>query len=406
VRRTLATACVLLAVLGAIPASAQIEPPPPDIPRPRLRIGQLLINPTIALTNIGFDQNVFNEPDALNPKTDFTFTVTPAVDLRYRLLRTQLAGSVREDLVWYQTYENQRSANTTLTGGWWIPFNRVTFTLSGRHANLSDRPGFEIDQRAPRTENEYGGSVEVRVMPKTFVGLAAHRLGVDFDEGTDVLSTNLRFELNRVTTTQSASLRYKWTPITSVSLIVARGQDRFEFSPLRDADSTAVSTLVQFDPLGILSGSASFGYTSFEPIAPGLPNFDGPTASVNVSYRLMGTMRITVGGVRDLEYSYDVNRPYYVQTGVTGAFTRSVRGPYDVLVRASIMALAYRDRAGVIIDVPNRVDHVYSYGAGVGYRLGKDSRLGVNLDEYRRTSPVPLREYDGLRFGTSITYGF
>jgi len=127
---------------------------------------------------------------------------------------------------------------------------------------------------------------------------------------------------------------------------------------------------------------------------------------VNVSYRLMGTMRIAVGGVRDLEYSYDVNQPYYVQTGFNGAFTRAVRGPYDVVVRASIMALAYRDRAGAIIDVANQVDHVYSYGAGVGYRLGKDSRLGVNLDEYRRTSPVPLREYDGLRFGTSITYGF
>ena len=162
-RRTLWPACsILLAVLGVTPASAQTEPPPPEPSRLRLRIGQLTINPTIGLTNIGFDQNVFNEPDSLNPKADFTFTVTPAVDLRYRLLRTQLIANVREDLVWYQTYSSERAANNATTVNWFIPFNRVSFKLNGRYADLRDRPGFEIDARSQRTEIEYGGAVEVR----------------------------------------------------------------------------------------------------------------------------------------------------------------------------------------------------------------------------------------------------
>jgi len=389
-----------------MPASAQTEPPPEPTSRFRLRIGQLTINPTIALTNIGFDQNVFNEPDSLNPKPDFTVTVTPAVDLRYRLLRTQLIASVREDLVWYQTYSSERAANNFTNVDWWIPFNRVTFRLDARYADVRDRPGFEIDARSQRTENEYGGSAEVRVMPKTFVGVSAQRLQVDFDKAALYLNSSLQYELNRVTTKQGVSLRYKWTPITSASLVLTRTQDRFEFSSLRDADSTAASAVIQFDPLGILSGSASVGYTSFEPITPGLPNFKGPTASVNVAYRLLGTMRISIGAVRDIAYSYDVNQPYYLETGVNGSVSRAVRGPFDVVARASILALAYRDRAGAQIAFLNLVDHIYSYGAGVGYRLGKGSRLGFNVDETRRTSPVPLNQYDGLRFGTSLTYGF
>jgi len=406
VRRTLWPAGILLAVLGVTPAFAQTEPPPPEPSRLRLRIGQLTINPTIGLTNIGLDQNVFNEPDYLNPKADFTFTVTPAVDLRYRLLRTQLIANVREDLVWYQTYSSERAANNATTVSWFIPFNRVSFKLNGRYADLRDRPGFEIDARSQRTETEYGGAVEVRFAPKTFVGVKADRLRIDFDKAALFLDSNLQFELNRVTTTQGASLRYKWTPITSVSLIVSRTQDRFEFSALRDSNSTATSALIQFDPLGILSGSASLGYTSFEPVLPGLPNYKGPTAAVNVSYRLLGTTRISVGALRDVAYSYDVNQPYYLETGVNGSVSRSVRGPFDLLVRAAVQALAYRDRAGVDILVLNQVDHVYSYGAGVGYRLGKASRLGINLDEVRRTSEVPLRQFDGLRLGTSLTYGF
>lgn len=405
-RRTFGPVLILLTILWVVPASAQTEPPPAETSRLRLRVGQLTINPTIALTNFGFDQNVFNVPDYLNPQADFTFTVTPAVDLHYRLYRTELIARVREDLVWYQTYASERAANNTTTAGWLIPFNRVSFKVNGRYANLRDRPGFEIDARSERTETEFDGGVEVRVTPKTFVGVKADRLRIDFDKAALFLNSNLQFELNRVTTTQGVSLRYKLTPITSVSLLVSRTQDRFEFSALRDSNSIAAAALIQFDPLGILSGSASVGYTSFEPVIAGLPNYKGPTAAVNVSYRLLGTTRISVGAVRDVAYSYDVNQPYYVQTGFDGSVSRAVRGPFDVVVRAGVQALAYRDRAGVAIQVLNLVDHVYSYGAGVGYRLGKGSRLGINLDEVRRTSEVRFREFDGLRFGTSLTYGF
>jgi hypothetical protein len=44
------------------------------------------------------------------------------------------------------------------------------------------RPGFEIDARSERTETEFDGGVEVRVTPKTFVGVKADRLRIDFDK--------------------------------------------------------------------------------------------------------------------------------------------------------------------------------------------------------------------------------
>ena len=75
----LMTALSLL--VGATSSFAQLDTPPPAASRLRVRVGPLTINPTIALSNIGFDQNVFNEPTDLNPKRDFTFTVTPAADV-------------------------------------------------------------------------------------------------------------------------------------------------------------------------------------------------------------------------------------------------------------------------------------------------------------------------------------
>ena len=55
--------------------------------------------------------------------------------------------------------------------------------------------------------------------------------------------------------------------------------------------------------------------------------------------------------------------------------------------------------------VENRSDSVRLYGGGIGYRIGKDVRLGFNLDYQQRESQVPTRQYEGFRCGTSVTYG-
>ena len=53
-----------------------------------------------------------------------------------------------------------------------------------------------------------------------------------------------------------------------------------------------------------------------------------------------------------------------------------------------------------------QLDRIRQYGAGVGYRVGQTLRLGFDAVRYRRqSSDFVLREYDGLRFGASISYG-
>ena len=51
------------------------------------------------------------------------------------------------------------------------------------------------------------------------------------------------------------------------------------------------------------------------------------------------------------------------------------------------------------------MDHVRLYGLGFGTHLGRDLRLGFNIDKERRTSVLTDREYEGLRYGLSLTYG-
>ncbi len=364
------------------------------------------MNPTISLTNLGIDQNVFNEASDQNPKKDFTLTIVPTADLWLRMGRTWISGAIKEDIIWYQKYANQRAANNTYSIGWRVPLNRLNIKVGASHLSAKERPGFEIDTRVQRSETLYDGSVEIRALSKTFFGVTGSRQRVDYANDAVFLDSNLRFELNRVTTTGGVSVRRQVTPLTSISLTATRSQVRFEFSSLRDSNSTSISSTISLDPFALIKGSATFGYRDFEPLAPGLQNFKGATAVVDLSYTLLGTTRFSVTAARDVAYSYDVNQPYYLQTGVTGSIAQHLFGPFDVVGRAGAQNLAYRDRAGAIVQVSNRVDYVHTYGGGTGYRMGKNLRLGFNVDETKRISDVSERQYNNLTMGTSATYGF
>ena len=148
--RSLTVALLMLAIgLPAGPAIAQtIEPEPPA--NARVRIGPLQVSPTISLTNIGVDQNVFNVPPEDAPKEDFTATIQPTMAFWLNVGRGRVMASVKEQIVWYQKYSSERAANTTYAAVWRLPLNRLVLQAGWKYAKLKDRPGFEIDTRSQR----------------------------------------------------------------------------------------------------------------------------------------------------------------------------------------------------------------------------------------------------------------
>ena len=90
-----------------------------------IRLGPIGLNPTLAITNFGIDDNIFN--DASEPKRDFTMTVTPRLQARLRGGRMLLSGTVATGLVYYKEFDDERSIDYTAQGrvdfdsGWFQP---------------------------------------------------------------------------------------------------------------------------------------------------------------------------------------------------------------------------------------------------------------------------------------------
>ena len=388
---------------AAAPLRAQ-ETKVPDTSKARVHLGPVALNPTIELTNFGVDTNVFNEPPGFE-KSDFTFTLTPKTDAILKIGRVWATGNLREDVVWYQTYSTERAGNNYATGTLLVPLNRLAVAVSGGYVSARERPGYEIDVRAHRKELDVKTRIEYRALSKTFFAVNASRQRVDFDNDALFQSVNLQTLLNRTATAAAVEVKHQLTPLTSISVDVGRQQDRFEFSPARDSDSTVAGVRVTFDPFALIKGSARFGIRDFEPLDSTIPRDKVGTVSLDLSYVLQGSTRIGVQVLRDVQYSYDVNQPYYLRTGINGSFAQQIYGPVDVVVRGGVQNLNYHTRIGAIAVPPDRDDRVKTYGFGFGYHAGRDLRIGVNVDHTRRTSEVGYRLYEGLRFGTAVTYG-
>jgi hypothetical protein len=408
VQKTRVTALLVAAfALAASPSAwAQSGEEGPDPSKVKVRIGPLMMTPTISLSNIGIDQNVFNEAPDKDPKKDFTATVTPTTDLWLRFGPSWVTANIKEDIVWYQKYATERAANNGYKVAWRIPLSRLNISTNFGYLSARERVGADIDARAPRKELNYSGAVEVHALTRTFFGVTAMRSTTTYDANATFDGINLNDELSHTTTGGGFAIRQQVTALTTLNLSATRSQDKFAGNPLRDSMSDGASANIQFDARAALKGGATFGYQNFRPLSPDLAEFKGVTMSADLSFVLLGSTRFGGHATRAIQYSYDVNQPYYLETGIDGSVAQQLFGPFDITGRAGTRHLDYTTRAGANVPVPNRTDSVLSYGGGVGFHMNNDLRLGVNIDKEIRTSLIPERGYNNLRIGTALTYGF
>jgi hypothetical protein len=305
--------------------------------------------------------------------------------------------------VYYHQYETERSINQRHNARIELIPYKLRPYVAGTYVDAKERPGYEIDARARRIEYSGTAGLVFQITSRTSFDLAASTATIEFDD-EQFLGTSLSKTLNRDTRTATGSLRFALTPLTT---LVAAGEvmeERFVYSPVRDADSFRFTGGFDFQPFALIEGKARAGWRRAEFTYGVLPDFEGFVAALNLTYTLLGTTRFGVGFNRDIQYSYDPFTPYYVLNDVNGSITQQIWGNWDVLVRGGRQKLAYRTALEIDGSSEGRTDYVETWGGGVGHRTGDALRIGINVDYYRRLS-ASYNAYDGLRAGLSVTYG-
>jgi hypothetical protein len=405
----LASAFALVISAAAFAQQASPTPPPAGDEDPvahaRVHFGPLGLTPSAALSNMGIDTNVFNAFD--DPKQDFTMTFTPQSDLWMHMGRGLLSGHVSAGLVYFQKFASERAFNTADALRFDLPLNRFRPYVIEAYTNARQRPNFEIDARSRYQVDATTIGVDLALFGKTTVGVYGRRDRTRYQQDELFFGTNLANALNRTDNTLGFRIAHELTPLTTVTLSGETERDRFQVDTRKDSNSQRYSLGVDLNPAALISGSATVGYRRFHALGPGVPDYNGLTAKADVSYILLGVTQLSMQFLRDLDYSfYGVDQaPYYVLTGLSGSVTQHFFGPFDLVARAGHQHLAYRGTLSSTTSAANRVDTYRTVGGGLSYRYSPDVRLGFNIDDVHRTTPLEDHAFDGLRFGVSVTYG-
>lgn len=386
-----------LALASPIVHAQQVEDP---VSTARVRLGPLGLTPGIALKNFGVDSNVFNEFD--NPRRDFTATLSPDLKAWFRAGRTRTSGSASADLVYFKTYGTERSIDRHADVRFEVPGNHLTPWVLGRFATTRQRAGFEVDARLWRTTTDLELGTAVKLAPKTKALISGSRLGYRFQDDAVFLGSDLSEALNRDTNLLRLELRHSLTTLTTLIARADALTDRFVTAGERDADTVRIQAGFDLAQRALISGKVLVGYATLKGVGGGAPDYKGLIGSLGAGVTVFGRTRVEFTGDREVAYSYDLNYPYFLQTGGLITVTPRLTEVWDIQGRLGAQRMAYANRTGTL--GTNRIDHATTEGAGVGYRLGRDLRIGLNFDWQRRTSPLQIREYSGLRIGTSVTY--
>jgi hypothetical protein len=396
-RRLVSLACLLL-VGGWVPAFAQQGLDTPETAR--FHFGPLSLTPKIAIRNVGFDTNVFSSNTA--PVQDLTATFAPGIDAWLKGGRVLLSSRTVTEWVYFQDAASERSFNVDEQCRLDVILTRMTPRLSGVFLNTRQRPNDEIDERVQQKNVGGGAGVTVGAGSRLRLDFDAGRMRYDYADG-EYGDPQVALALNRDTATVSLMARYGLTSLTSAAVRIDSIQDRFVYSTERDGDSLRVMPGVTFQPFALVSGNAFVGMRRLRPLSPGAPEFSGVVAAVELKYVALDMLRVTGLVKRDLDYSLELDEPFFVSTSVGAEAMQLLGLNWDVVGRIRRGTLLYpKGPPGEI----QRIDTVHEASAGVGRRIGEGYRIGVDVYYVRRVSSIEAHTYDGLRVGGSFTYGY
>jgi hypothetical protein len=366
----------------------------------RFFVGPVALSPSIVLRDIGVDSNILDEAE--DPKQDFTFTLQPRLRAAVPFGPTQLTGSVTAGLVYYATYKNEQSINRRYETRFESTTRRLRPFLAAALNQTRERTGYEIDAHVLRKDTSISGGAQLQLTGITSLTGSYRRATSKYGDNEQFLGIALASQLDQRTDLASAGMKWAITPLTTLSLDVERQRDRFDSSPVRDADSVRVIPAVQFAPDAVITGRISAGFRDFNPRDPLVEAFRGFVGAVNVSGTFLTATRVSVEATRDVMYSFDPTTPYFLVDSGHLTVSQAIGGPFDVIGLTGLDRLRYYVVEG--LPFPGRVDSTRTVGGGVGIRVSPSLRFTFIYDLTERSSQLDRRAFDRRRLIGSLTF--
>jgi len=286
-----------------------------DIQRSRFRLGPIHLLPSFAITNAGYDSNVFGT--AADPVSDWTFTVRGG--LRFLLpMGTKMYFRVDAlpQYTWYDKLTARRTfggiANASLYGF----FNHMTLELNGYGSQDFQVYSTELSSRVLTKTAGGVGNVEVQISPAVSAFGRGEVQRVRYDDAGQVVEVS---STDHTDTAARGGVRYRISPDWSVSAAYEHTWTDFVNDPeLRNNESQAYLMGLNYNRPRFFFG-VSGGWREGRPKdGSSFIPYGTPTGSFFASFYATRWLEIQANGKRGVSYSVTESETYFIENQIGG----------------------------------------------------------------------------------------
>jgi hypothetical protein len=387
-----------------IPAEFPLPPPPPSRPMGQIKVGAWTLTPSVLLTNIGIDTNVYNTEG--QRKSAFTATFGPVMDAAFNSRVLTFDATVTAGYVYYSTFSNQGGFSPTLllTADYRLS-RRINLFSNNLITSTKNRPSIEIDARSRRTTTDNGVGLGFALSTKLRLEVEQRYNRNQYDANAVYRGIVLAGPLNERTTTSSGTLKYKLTPYTAVRAVVLTDNVEYPLSFVRDGRGTEYAGGVEFNPRALLSGDLRVGYRFFRSRSPLQPDYNGGVYDGRIMFTPAESTGIMVSVHKGVMPSYSPLTPYYVLSQYEGNWLQRLSQRFDTGLNVTYYDMGYRALTVLPVEAQPFGSNVErSFTASVGFLTRRVGRYAFYVQGWQRRYLVQQQfNYDSLRFGLMIT---
>jgi hypothetical protein len=266
-----------------------------------------------------------------------------------------------------------------------------------------NRVGVE-DILAQRRDETTTAAANLRPFGQVAIDLSARDTREEFDPGQRFRGVDFGASLTRTAQTATARISYPPAAYTRLGVVGRASTFRYPRLAAKDADSTEAALEVAFTGAAVVTGTIEVGLLRHVTLAPGAPDFQGPTANIDLwsmlgeQTRFGGQYQRTTASALQPEYSLLMVDRYAL------AVQQMITRRFDVVLEA--VHEEYDQLPYIPPDEPFTAtlpftDRGRRYVAQVGMRVG---RMRVALDG-TYVQQIGAEGYDSFRLGAAVSYG-
>jgi hypothetical protein len=391
-----------IAVIACLPRSTQAQDSAPELPATsvKLRAGPFEAAPSV-LTSNGFDTNI-TRVGGIVPISSYEFFTIPQLDAKYKAPSFTISGTAAAEIA-YTPGEVTASKKSNFNNfgevslKWARTILRPSFLVWRR--NTYARPDFEIGLKSQRIARTIDAGLEWVPGGRLRVAGGFVEDRTRYDADAVFAGVKLAEKLNFDVYTPHVSATFKVTPMLELGGGVDLTRERFLLAPDRNGDGSRIFGVAAFATPTRLFGSVSLGLRRFTPVTTPDATFNGTFARGAVGYQYGRTNLLTTLN-RDIGFSYDSGRGFFVASTVLANLRRELPRRFDLEFEGSVQKLVYHPVD--VGQVPVRDMLRFDALGALAFSIKPSLKIGGNIE---REAARGAEVWNAWRFTFYTTYG-